>query len=276
MRNQRERATTWLTRSNWLAVARAAATFVQWAALALVLAVVAIGIAPKSPVQVDISMLRLPGPTHVAGAAPGVIVDPAGRLLFKFTDPSFAMRMLNLGTTVPGSALVAEIARRMANLLRAAQHSDPFTARTARELTRVAKITAFGGLGVWAAGNVTRWALSSYVLESGPTSVAAPVAARLARRRADHSPGSASSSPVASPCAASWTPSSDGEPPEHRIEVHLDELLAARGMTLVELSAKVGVTVANLSILKNGHARALRFTTLTAICDALAAAPASS
>jgi putative transcriptional regulator len=60
---------------------------------------------------------------------------------------------------------------------------------------------------------------------------------------------------------------------EHRIEVHLDELLAARGMTLVELSAKVGVTVANLSILKNGHARALRFSTLTAICDALGCSP---
>ena len=52
----------------------------------------------------------------------------------------------------------------------------------------------------------------------------------------------------------------------------LDELVAARDMTLVELSAKVGVTVANLSILKNGHARAVRFTTLTAICDVLAPA----
>lgn len=60
---------------------------------------------------------------------------------------------------------------------------------------------------------------------------------------------------------------------EHRIEVRLDELLAARGMTLVELSASVGVTVANLSILKNGHARAIRFSTLTAICDALQCTP---
>ncbi|MEU8614111.1 helix-turn-helix transcriptional regulator [Actinoplanes sp. NPDC048791] len=59
----------------------------------------------------------------------------------------------------------------------------------------------------------------------------------------------------------------------HRITVHLDSLLAARGMTLVELSARVGVTVANLSILKNGHARALRFSTLTAICDALDCTP---
>ena len=64
-----------------------------------------------------------------------------------------------------------------------------------------------------------------------------------------------------------------GESLEHRITVHLDELLAARGMTLVDLSARVGVTVANLSILKNGHARALRFSTLTAICDALGCTP---
>lgn len=64
-----------------------------------------------------------------------------------------------------------------------------------------------------------------------------------------------------------------GEAPEHRVVVHLDELLAARGLTLVELSARVGVTVANLSILKNGRARALRFRTLTAICDALGCTP---
>ena len=44
-------------------------------------------------------------------------------------------------------------------------------------------------------------------------------------------------------------------------------------MTLIDLSAKVGVTVVNLSILKNGHARAIRFSTLTAICDALDCTP---
>ena len=59
------------------------------------------------------------------------------------------------------------------------------------------------------------------------------------------------------------------EPADHGIEVHLDKLLAERGITLVDLSTQVGVTVANLSILKNGHARAVRFSTLTAICDAL-------
>jgi putative transcriptional regulator len=60
---------------------------------------------------------------------------------------------------------------------------------------------------------------------------------------------------------------------DHRISVHLDELLEAKGMTLVELSSRVGVTVANLSILKNGHARAIRFSTLTAICEALGCTP---
>jgi putative transcriptional regulator len=60
---------------------------------------------------------------------------------------------------------------------------------------------------------------------------------------------------------------------EHSIVVHLDELLTARGMTLVDLSAKVGVTVANLSILKNGRARAIRFSTLTALCEALDCTP---
>jgi putative transcriptional regulator len=60
---------------------------------------------------------------------------------------------------------------------------------------------------------------------------------------------------------------------EGAIEVHLDELLAARGMTLSELSERVGVTIVNLSILKNGHARAIRFSTLTKLCEVLDCQP---
>ena len=56
---------------------------------------------------------------------------------------------------------------------------------------------------------------------------------------------------------------------DHAVICHLDELLAARGMTLTQLSESVGVTIANLSILKNNRARAIRFTTLTAICHVL-------
>jgi len=60
---------------------------------------------------------------------------------------------------------------------------------------------------------------------------------------------------------------------EGAIDVHLDELLAARGMTLSELSERVGVTIVNLSILKNGRARAIRFSTLTKLCEVLECQP---
>jgi putative transcriptional regulator len=62
-------------------------------------------------------------------------------------------------------------------------------------------------------------------------------------------------------------------PPEHRIVVHLDRLLEERGMTLTELAERVDVTVVNLSILKNGRARAIRFSTLTALCQVLGCQP---
>lgn len=55
----------------------------------------------------------------------------------------------------------------------------------------------------------------------------------------------------------------------HQIKCLLDELLLARGMTLTELSERVGVSVVNLSVLKNDRAKAVRFTTLTAICRVL-------
>ena len=57
------------------------------------------------------------------------------------------------------------------------------------------------------------------------------------------------------------------------IFVKLDEVLHDRRMTLTELSGKVGITLANLSILKTGKARGIRFATLEAICDALDCQP---
>ncbi|MGA8211296.1 MAG: helix-turn-helix domain-containing protein [Nocardioidaceae bacterium] len=63
---------------------------------------------------------------------------------------------------------------------------------------------------------------------------------------------------------------SPSEPDDtHRVVCTLDEVLRDRSMTLTELAARVGVTIANLSILKNNRARAIRFSTLTAICEAL-------
>ena len=63
------------------------------------------------------------------------------------------------------------------------------------------------------------------------------------------------------------------EPSEHRIVVRLDRLLEERQMTLTELAERVDVTVVNLSVLKNGRARAIRFSTLTALCEVLVCQP---
>jgi putative transcriptional regulator len=57
------------------------------------------------------------------------------------------------------------------------------------------------------------------------------------------------------------------------IAVKLDDLLHERRMTLTELAERIGITLANLSILKTGKARAIRFSTLEAICAALACQP---
>jgi len=65
----------------------------------------------------------------------------------------------------------------------------------------------------------------------------------------------------------------DGQDEAEAIAIRLDELLSERQMTLTELSARVGVTIVNLSVLKNGRARAIRFSTLTALCDVLDCQP---
>ena len=57
------------------------------------------------------------------------------------------------------------------------------------------------------------------------------------------------------------------------IVVRLDDILHDRRMTLTTLSERTGMTLANLSILKTGKARAIRFSTLNAICEALACQP---
>ena len=57
------------------------------------------------------------------------------------------------------------------------------------------------------------------------------------------------------------------------IQINLDLMLVKRKMSLTELSEKVGVTMANLSVLKKGHAKAVRFSTLDAICRALQCQP---
>jgi putative transcriptional regulator len=57
------------------------------------------------------------------------------------------------------------------------------------------------------------------------------------------------------------------------IRVTLDQVMAARGLTLTELGERVGLTLANLSILKTGKAKAIRFSTLDALCRVLECQP---
>ena len=57
------------------------------------------------------------------------------------------------------------------------------------------------------------------------------------------------------------------------IIINLDVMLAKRKMSVTELTEKVGITMANISVLKNGKARAIRFSTLEAICKALDCQP---
>jgi putative transcriptional regulator len=71
--------------------------------------------------------------------------------------------------------------------------------------------------------------------------------------------------------AAGMAPSVDDE--AVAIEVRLDDLLAERGLTLTELAERVGITIVNLSILKKGRARAIRFSTLAKLCEALRCQP---
>jgi putative transcriptional regulator len=66
---------------------------------------------------------------------------------------------------------------------------------------------------------------------------------------------------------------SPSEPGAAAVSVTLDEVLRERGMTLTELSHRVGITMANLSNLKTGRARAIRFSTLQALCRELQCQP---
>jgi putative transcriptional regulator len=83
--------------------------------------------------------------------------------------------------------------------------------------------------------------------------------------RAGRANGSADGDPASGGADASGAGAS--------ITVRLDDLLADRGMTLTELAERVGITIVNLSILKNGRARAIRFTTLASLCEVLGCQP---
>ncbi len=153
--------------SNALGLLRSAAVFIRWSAMAFAVALVVIAAAPRSPVTVDLGASRVSGLQTIEGTVPGVAVDRSARVLVRFVDPPIGLRLLHLGVVLPGLLLVAEIARRMATILRRAVDHDPFTPATARDLRRVAALTAIGGTLVAVIEYAAKLTLSSQALVTG-------------------------------------------------------------------------------------------------------------
>jgi hypothetical protein len=135
--------------NTWLRWLQATATFVFIAALCLAVAVLVIALIPGSTVSQELPAAALTGLDRLGGVTAGIAVDASGWTLFQIHDPSLTQQLLYLLTVVPGLLLIAEIGRRMAKLVRAAQESDPFTSHTARALATLGKLTAWGGLATW-------------------------------------------------------------------------------------------------------------------------------
>jgi hypothetical protein len=151
--------------TTWLGRLRVTATFVSIAALCAAVALLVIAFIPGSPVKLELPTKVLTRLDGVRGVASGAVVDPHGWVDLKISDPSLGQRLIQLAILLPGLLLVAELARRMAALLRTALETDPFTARTARELKVLATITAIGGVAVWAVSNIAWWGLATTVLD---------------------------------------------------------------------------------------------------------------
>ena len=150
----------------WLRWLRATATFVFIAAMCVAVALLAIAFVPGSPVTQVLPASAVNGLHLVGGVTTGVAVDTSGQIPFTVHDASLTQRLLHLMVTLPGVVLVAEIARRLATLLRIAQVGDPFTEVTVRALWRLGKLTAFAGVGVWALGQVAQGLLSATMLDA--------------------------------------------------------------------------------------------------------------
>jgi hypothetical protein len=154
------RLTTYL---KWL---RAAATFVFVAALCLSVAPLSLTFVPGSPVRAELPARALSGFDGVGGIEGGVSLAKAGWVPFTVDDPSLVQRLLFLLTVLPGLLVIAEVARRLAAVVRTAQASDPFTTATSRALISIGRLTVLAGLGAWVVSTVARAVLADTMLDS--------------------------------------------------------------------------------------------------------------
>ncbi len=222
--------------------------------------------APKLKDTSDGSRDTLNGqrPAEVSGPYVGTIT---------LLDPSTSQRLLWLFSALIAPLVAAVVMVLMWLIARSARTADPFTRANTVRIRAIGIVLIIGGtlrvddLGLHRhgadrgiAGLTDRRPQRDPQLRAAPGGVPGPgplgdVEPRRHAPRGRRGPGLM---PVDEP---------------HRVVCHLDALLEARDMTLTELARRVDVTIANLSILKNNRARAIRFSTLTAICDQLGCAP---
>src|SRR4051794_14789366 len=147
-----------ITGLRWL---RATAVFVSIAGLCVAVALLVIAFIPGAPVHQHLPVSQLTGLHGLGGVTTGVVADPSGWAPFQIEDPSLGQRLLHMLTLAPGVLLIAEIGRRMAKLVRAAQDSDPFTSDNARVLADLGKLTAIGGVATWILSQIAQGVLAS-------------------------------------------------------------------------------------------------------------------
>ncbi len=182
-------------------------------------------------------------------------------------DTIFALAIPAVGAMVAGALLFALLFHLIAKIVETAMLSDPFVGENATRLNQIGVLL----LGMEVLGWVTGWVMDP-LLQRLPKGT--HIESRL-RFFAGRASGNSSGFCIG-----------PGVPPRRRdarragrhglrmaIIVKLDDLLYARRMTLTDLAGKVDITLANLSILKTGKAKAIRFSTLEAICAALDCQP---
>jgi hypothetical protein len=145
---------------------RVIARLVFIATLCVSVALVVIALIPGSPVRAELPARALSGVEGVGGVDSGVSLAKSGWVPFSVDDPSLGQRLLFLLTVLPGLLVIAEVARRLAAVVRTAQDSDPFTAATSRALLSIGKLTVFAGLGAWAVSQLARAGLAHTMLDS--------------------------------------------------------------------------------------------------------------
>jgi hypothetical protein len=221
-----------------------------------------------------------------ACARPGLDIAPHPDADPKLTQPlGGAVRLILIPAAMnwaPALALYLAVISVLGQLLRSARTGGPFAVTVARRLRFLGWLVLAGSVIGTAGQSLAQGALIGTIItgpvpaarnaaEAGLTVILVPLAAGL--RAADPGPGDPRRGrPARRPRGHRVTPA--GHDPEHAIGVHLDDLLAARGLTLTELSARVGVTIVQLHLGRNAGQHPRHTAPAPSTCSRRPARPA--